>query len=71
MLAMVSTMNACTSTDVVPEYRMYGNMASTITTISAATPVQATFRCDRVTRNPAAGRAGVSVARLMSAPSGR
>ena len=71
MLAMVSTMNACTRMDVVPEYTKYGNMASTTTTTSAAAPVQATFRWDRVTRNPAAGRADVSVVRLMSGPSGK
>ena len=50
---------------------MYGSRASTTTTISAPSPVQATFRRDRVTRTPPAGRAGLCVATLMTATSGR
>jgi len=49
---------------------MYGASPSTTTTISAPSPVQVTFRRDRVTRNVPAGRAVVSVARLTTALSG-
>jgi hypothetical protein len=71
MLAIVSTINAWTRMVVVPEYTRYGNSASTTTTMSAPTPVQATFLRDRATRNASAGRALVSAARLTTASSGR
>src|SRR5262249_5742269 len=68
MLARMSTMNACTMMVVVPEYTMYGNSASTTTTASAPTPVQATFRRDLVTRNFSSERVVVSVATVMTVP---
>ena len=71
MLARVRMTKPWTMMVVVPEYTMYGNSASTTTTMRLPPPVQAMFRRDRVTRIFSAERAVVSVAAVMIEPSAR